>query len=56
MDPEKCVGCWMCIMVCPIGAIYRDSEDKAAVKCDLCEGKEIPACVLSCPTNALLYK
>ena len=56
VEPEKCVGCWMCIMVCPISAINRDSVNKTAVKCDLCKEKEIPACVLSCPTDALLYK
>ena len=22
-DQDKCVGCWMCIMVCPVGAILR---------------------------------
>ena len=56
IDSEKCIGCWMCRMVCPIGAIYIDGIGKTAVKCDLCAKKEIPACVLSCPTNALFYK
>lgn len=50
-DPSKCVGCWMCIMVCPFGAIKR--QKKNVVKCDLCKDREIPACVESCHTKAL---
>lgn len=52
-DRDKCVGCWMCVMVCPFGAIVRDIEEHIAVKCDLCPGREDYACVLSCPTGAL---
>lgn len=51
-DEEKCVGCGMCIMVCPFGAIKR--KQKIVVKCDLCKDRENgPACVESCPTKAL---
>jgi len=56
IDSEKCIGCWMCIMVCPLGTIYRDETSKTAVKCDLCAEREMPACVLACPTKALFYK
>ena len=57
-DKEKCVGCWMCVMVCPYGAIRRDlNEKKVASKCDLCFGRsEIPACVANCPNEALVYE
>ncbi len=55
VDTEKCVGCWMCIMVCPYGAIQRDtSGKKVASKCDLCADREIPACVENCPNEALV--
>ncbi len=55
-DEEKCVGCWMCIMVCPSGVIERDRErKKAASKCDLCQGAEMPVCVQQCPNGALVY-
>jgi len=54
-DREKCVGCWMCVMVCPFGAIKR--QEKQALKCDLCKDrKEGPACVPSCKTKALVIK
>ena len=53
---EKCVGCWMCVMVCPYGTIVPSEEHKVAVKCDQClsEGHH-PACVQSCPTRALSF-
>jgi carbon-monoxide dehydrogenase iron sulfur subunit len=25
-DQEKCVGCWMCVMVCPFGVTKPDHE------------------------------
>jgi carbon-monoxide dehydrogenase iron sulfur subunit len=34
-DPDKCIGCWMCTMVCPYGVIGRLKEQRVAVKCDL---------------------
>ncbi len=53
---EQCVGCWMCVMVCPYGAISRDvREKKAASKCDLCGGKDPPVCVAKCPNEALVW-
>ncbi|MFH1868360.1 MAG: 4Fe-4S dicluster domain-containing protein [Candidatus Omnitrophota bacterium] len=52
-DKEKCVGCWMCIMSCPFGAIARDIENHIALKCDLCPDRDDYACVAACPTGAL---
>lgn len=63
VNPAKCVGCWNCVMACPYGAIhpsprprYEVDYDKfagIAVKCDLCSGRETPACVEACPNGAL---
>ena len=55
-DPERCVGCWMCIMVCPVGAVRRGAERAVASKCDLCGGVGTPACVANCPNEAILYQ
>ncbi len=56
-DEDKCVGCWMCIMVCPFGVIKRDmTGKKIASKCDLCLGEEMPVCVANCPNEALIYE
>lgn len=56
LDTLRCVGCWMCLMVCPYDAIQRDVERQVAVKCDQCyQRPQGPACVTACPTEALLY-
>lgn len=54
--PNKCVGCWSCIMICPLGAIVPDMASGVARKCDLCECEEEPYCVKNCPTGALLFE
>lgn len=55
VDTEKCVGCWTCILACPFGVIRQDKRQGKVAKCDLCSGKDIPACVANCPNEALLY-
>ena len=52
---DKCIGCWTCVMVCPYGVIGRDKNLAKAYRCDRCPDLEVPACVSSCPTNALVY-
>ncbi len=55
VDSEKCIGCWTCILACPFGGITPDACQGKAVKCDLCAGKSMPACVMNCPNEALVY-
>lgn len=54
-DQSKCVGCLMCVMVCPYGGIRKDPRKNVAFKCDRCLGREIPVCVDVCPTGALAF-
>ncbi|MEL1136327.1 4Fe-4S dicluster domain-containing protein [Desulfitobacterium sp. THU1] len=52
---EKCVGCWMCVMVCPFGVISQGSS-RQVVKCDRCQELDYePACVSACPTKAIQF-
>lgn len=53
-DYKRCVGCWMCVMVCPFGAILRVKEEHLAKKCDGCIDIEVPPCVEVCKPGALL--
>ena len=54
-DPDKCIGCWMCTMVCRYGVVGRLKEQRVAVKCDRCPDRDMPACVNACPTQALVF-
>lgn len=50
---DVCVGCKMCILVCPVGGPALSPETRKMHKCDLCGGD--PACVKWCPTGALKF-
>ena len=57
-DKSICIGCKACIAACPYDAIFINPEDGAAEKCNFCAhrldvGLE-PACVVVCPTEAIL--
>ncbi len=58
LDQDKCLGCWMCVMACPYGVISQFTKNERAVanKCDLCPGREVPACVTVCPNRALVFE
>lgn len=55
LDRNKCVGCWMCVMVCPYGAIRADLKTRIPVRCDMCKDLDMPQCVKSCPTGAIIW-
>jgi len=55
LNQDKCVGCWMCMMVCPFGVINAYLEIKKADKCDQCVFMDYPICVDACPTGALQW-
>jgi Fe-S-cluster-containing hydrogenase component 2 len=54
VDHDLCLGCRMCIVACPLGAVTFDRDRRVAVKCDLCSGVE-PWCVRFCEPGALTY-
>ncbi|WP_243684608.1 4Fe-4S dicluster domain-containing protein [Methanosarcina barkeri] len=47
------MGCWTSSMNHNRKVISRQAE--AGIKCDLCEGRDMPACVEACPTHALVF-
>ena len=55
VDHDVCVGCRMCTVACPFGAVALDKDQRRAIQCDLCGGVE-PWCVRFCEPGALTYK
>ena len=57
-DKSACIGCKACIAACPYDAIFINPEDHSAEKCNFCahriDGGLEPACVVVCPTQAIL--
>jgi formate dehydrogenase iron-sulfur subunit len=63
-DPAKCIGCRYCMNACPFGVPHFDYEKGLIAgafidKCTMCPqridfGLE-PACVATCPTDALVF-
>lgn len=52
VSEEKCVGCKMCMLVCPFGNIVVLDKGYAE-KCNLCGGD--PECVKFCASGALKF-
>jgi anaerobic dimethyl sulfoxide reductase subunit B len=58
VNVATCIGCRMCLIVCPFGA-PRFGRDGKIQKCTMCaervEAGLEPACVRTCPTRALWF-
>jgi len=58
VDADLCIGCKLCMLICPFGVLQIGQEGRAIMKCDMClerereKGQEA-ACVEACPTGAL---
>jgi carbon-monoxide dehydrogenase iron sulfur subunit len=59
IDEARCIGCKLCVLVCPFGVVTLREGGKVALKCDLCVGRGEqgldPACVSACKTQALQF-
>ncbi len=51
LDPELCVGCAMCTVVCPHEVLAMENGKAEIINRDAC--MECGACVQNCPTQAL---
>lgn len=59
VDPNVCIGCGYCVLVCPYDAPKMNPLERVMSKCDLCasriaEGRQ-PFCVESCPVSARIF-
>ncbi len=53
LDYDTCIGCRMCVAVCPFGAMAFDTQTNRVRKCDFCDGD--PQCVRFCDVDAVTY-
>jgi len=53
VDQNKCIGCKLCEIACPVGAIAVHADPGISLKCDFCKGLDGPACVEYCFTGAI---
>lgn len=54
INKEKCIGCGLCMEVCPGNLIKRDSDNLACIKCPKdCWG--CTSCIKECPRNAIEF-
>lgn len=51
LDPDKCVGCGMCTVVCPHQVFAMQNKKARMVKRDDC--MECGACAMNCPSGAI---
>ena len=51
INTDTCIGCSLCVLLCPYHAIDKDDDNKARVNSALCEGCGL--CAASCPTQSI---
>ena len=58
-NQENCIGCQYCVAGCPFDIPRFSKETRRVYKCNMCidrvEAGLEPACVKTCPTNAIAY-
>ena len=58
-NPDRCIGCQLCISGCPFDVPRFSAETHKVYKCNMCVDRvEVglePACVKTCPTNAITW-
>ena len=54
LDTDKCIGCGMCLNVCPHAVFKLEGRKAAILDADLC--MECGACAINCPVEALAVK
>jgi heterodisulfide reductase subunit A len=54
IDEALCIGCNVCAVVCPFGAVEKDENNIARIEEYLCKGCGL--CAARCPVKAIAMK
>ena len=53
VDYDRCIGCRICVLACPFGAMLVNPHTRKVMKCDHCQGD--PLCIHVCQNQAIKY-
>jgi benzoyl-CoA reductase subunit BamC len=56
IDGKEYDECSFCRAACPSRELFRDPDSGLPLRCDMCEGEEIPLCVTVCHNDVLIYE
>lgn len=56
IDGKEYEECDFCRAACPSRDLFKEPDSGLPLKCDMCEGEEIPKCVEWCLNDVLVYE
>ena len=56
IDGKEYDECGLCRAACPSRDMFKEPDSGLPLKCDMCEGEEMPLCVKWCLNHVLVYE
>jgi benzoyl-CoA reductase subunit BamC len=56
IDGKEYDECAFCRAVCPSRDLFKDPDSGLPIRCDMCEGEDMPLCVEWCLNDVLIYE
>ena len=56
IDGKEYEECDFCRAICPSRDLFKEPDSGLPLKCDMCEGEEMPKCVEWCVNDVLIYE